>query len=113
MTAAAALRELAGKATPGKWRIEADWDSHVGDWPGDEGSGWVAPHGAYSSNRADNELMALAPELALWAADAADALSRARTAREVDALLARFASLVGPSQGDGHGSHSEAGEERA
>lgn len=44
-----ALRELAEKAAPGPWHVEDD-----GGIP----SGWVFPHGAYSSSAADNEFIA-------------------------------------------------------
>jgi hypothetical protein len=58
------LRELREAATPGPWRVDDDWSDYGGAERGWDGAGWVTPHGAYSNNRADNELMALAPDLA-------------------------------------------------
>jgi hypothetical protein len=56
------LSDLLSKATPGPWRTNEDWNEYGGLEPG-EGN-WVWPHGAYSNNPVDNELMALAPVLA-------------------------------------------------
>lgn len=56
-------------ATPGPWKVDHDDMGAMGS------HGWVSPHGAYSDMRVgDNELMALAPVLAVLVADMAEAL---------------------------------------
>lgn len=50
----ASLKELLGRRTPGPWRYETDGITDE-EMPG----GWIFPHGAYSSNPADNESMVI------------------------------------------------------
>jgi hypothetical protein len=76
------LRALLAAATPGPWRVEDDWSDYGGVDRGPEGSSWIDPHGAYSSERADNELMALAPDLARLVLEAEEAM---RAIVEIDA----------------------------
>lgn len=92
------LRGLVEKATPGPW--EFDGFEHVvslevadivcGLWQGLRAEGVPTP-----DMEADAALIALAPDLALWAADAADALqnwkgqttgSQGEASRGVDAI---------------------------
>lgn len=80
MTAAARLQQLLDEATPGPWRVGNGqswgyWDIHTTDDANAlVAKVWPTTHGA---SEADNAaLIALTPELAAWAKDAADELAR-------------------------------------
>lgn len=93
MSAAAGLRALADAATPGPWMGGSYWDEMYGklkfEVVQDPGDVIVAVR----MREEDAMLAALAPELARWAADAAEEFQAALD--KADALLARLASLVG------------------
>lgn len=105
------LRGLVEKATPGPWAVGFEDDREAYVFSRDSGSGWVThrpePWMEGGILDADARLIALAPDLALWAADAADHLRkrsdnlddcRCRTCRDAAALLARFAVIQARAQ---------------
>ena len=104
------LRDLVGRATPGPWRFQISVGDEwwFGGWRDDGSRGQQATirtderkHDAVAvlgcnsdAEKADARLISLAPELALLAADLADALESSKSYDENDAaLIARFREL--------------------
>jgi hypothetical protein len=69
------LEELLAAATPGPWHVDYGWEDYGGE-DGGGNHGWVSPHGAYSTDRPTNELIALAPDAVRLLIDMGDELRR-------------------------------------
>ena len=76
MTPQEKLRRLAQQATPGPWEFSDSTDprGHKGEFRAPNPYNGFMLVGPWT-NDSDASLMALSPELAVWAADAADALA--------------------------------------